>query len=203
MKPRQVRQAALPVILALSFMLGVSHAQDFRGSMAGAVTDSSGGRIQSAEVRLQATESSLQRQTKSDSRGEFRFTDLLPGAYTVTVRAAGFAEARSTVSIAVSSGREINVTLKPAAAQQKLEVPAQASSIITQPMDSSSAVHGGVVTARDLQTIPLAHRSFANIAYLVPGTVPVEPSDPTKARITAVSFGGSSGLNDEIGRAHV
>ena len=37
---------------------------------------------------------------------------------------------------------------------------------------------------------------FANIAYLVPGTEPVEPSDPTKARITAVSFGGSSGLND-------
>ncbi len=51
---------------------------------------------------------------------------------------------------------------------------------------------------QDLETIPLAHRSFANIAYLVPGTEPVEPSDPTKARITAVSFGGSSGLNDVL-----
>src|ERR1035438_4949839 len=130
-------------------MPGASRAQDFRGSMAGAVMDSSGGRVQSAEVRLQATESSLERQTRSDSRGEFRFTDLLPGAYTVTVLAKGFAEASSTVSIAVSSGREINVTLKPAAAQQKLEVPAQSSSIITQPVDSGSAVHGGVVTARD------------------------------------------------------
>ena len=90
MKPRPVRQAALAAILALSFMSAVSHAQDFRGSMAGMVMDSSGGRIQSAEVRLQATESSLERQTRSDSRGEFRFTDLLPGAYTVTVRASGF-----------------------------------------------------------------------------------------------------------------
>ena len=160
--------------------------------------DSSGGRIQSAEVRLQATESSLERQTRSDGRGEFRFTDLLPGAYTVTVRAKGFADASSTVSVTVASAREISVTLQPAAAQQRLEVPAQASSIVTQPVDSGSAVHGGVVTARDLQTIPLAHRSFANIAYLVPGTVPVEPSDPTKARITAVSFGGSSGLNDVL-----
>ncbi len=59
-------------------------------------------------------------------------------------------------------------------------------------------MHQGVVTARDLQTIPLAQRSFANIAYLVPGTEPVEPSDPTKARITAVSFGGSSGLNVDL-----
>jgi len=33
---------------------------------------------------------------------------------------------------------------------------------------------------------------------MVPGTVPVEPSDPTKARITAVSNGGSSGLNVEL-----
>ncbi len=52
--------------------------------------------------------------------------------------------------------------------------------------------------AQDLETIPLAARSFANIAYLVPGTEPVEPSDPTKARITAVSFGGSSGLNVQL-----
>ncbi|HEY0794300.1 MAG TPA: TonB-dependent receptor, partial [Acidisarcina sp.] len=55
-----------------------------------------------------------------------------------------------------------------------------------------------IVTTHDLETIPLAARSFANIAYLAPGTEPVEPSDPTKARITAVSSGGSSGLNMEI-----
>ena len=33
---------------------------------------------------------------------------------------------------------------------------------------------------------------------MVPGTEPVEPSDPTKARITAVSTGGSSGLNNQL-----
>src|SRR5207302_9659143 len=44
----------------------------------------------------------------------------------------------------------------------------------------------------------LFRSSFANIAYLAPGTEPLEPSDPTKARITAVSTGGSSGLNNEI-----
>jgi hypothetical protein len=39
LKPRPVRQAALAAILALSFVPGVSHAQDFRGIMAGAVMD--------------------------------------------------------------------------------------------------------------------------------------------------------------------
>ncbi len=72
------------------------------------------------------------------------------------------------------------------------------SSITTETIDTASAVHGGVVGSQDLETLPLPARSFANIAYLVPGTEPVEPSDPTKARITAVSTGGSSGLNNEL-----
>jgi hypothetical protein len=54
------------------------------------------------------------------------------------------------------------------------------------------------VTPQDIRNLPLAHRTFANLAFLVPGTQPVEPSDPTKARIMAVSFGGSSGLNAEL-----
>src|SRR5205823_319297 len=61
-----------------------------------------------------------------------------------------------------------------------------------------SVVHQGIITRQDLQNLPLAERSFANIAYLAPGTEPVEPSDPSKARITAVATGGSSGLNNEI-----
>src|SRR4029077_17722612 len=68
----------------------------------------------------------------------------------------------------------------------------------TQPIELSSATHQAIVSEQDLDTIPLAARSFANIAYLAPGTEPVEPSDPTKARIPAVSTGGSSGLNNEL-----
>jgi hypothetical protein len=79
-----------------------------------------------------------------------------------------------------------------------VNVQSNASSITTESIDTASAVHQGVVGSRDLETLPLASRSFANIAYLVPGTMPVEPSDPTKARITAVSTGGSSGLNNEL-----
>src|SRR5580658_2750164 len=171
-------------------------AQDFHGSLVGAVNDASGGRVQSADVSLQASESSLERQTKTDSRGEFRFDNLPPGNYKLIVRAPSFAEASSTVAVVVSSVRDVNVTLNLSSARQTVNVQAQASSIVTQPIDTTSAVHGGAVGAKDLETIPLANRSFANIAYLVPGTEPVEPSDPTKARITAVSFGGSSGLND-------
>jgi hypothetical protein len=186
------------LFLALPFLALSLAAQDFRGSLVGTVTDASGGRIRDAVIGLHAAGSSLERQASSDARGEFRFDDLSPGPYRVTVKTPGFAEASSSVAVVVSSTREIAVTLNPAPIEQAVTVQGQASSVTTQAMDTTSAVHGGAVTAQDLVTIPLANRSFANIAYLIPGTEPVEPSDPTKARITAVSFGGSSGLNDVL-----
>ncbi|MFY9531330.1 MAG: carboxypeptidase regulatory-like domain-containing protein [Candidatus Acidiferrales bacterium] len=186
------------VALLSAFLLPGVRAQNPTGSLRGVVQDVSGGRVPSARIAVQALGSFIERQAASNDRGEFRLDDLPPGAYHVSVNAHGFAEARSDVTVIVSSVREITVTLNAGAVQQTVNVQGQASSITTQPLDTASAVHQAVVTARDLQTIPLAARTFANIAYLAPGTEPVEPSDPTKARITAVSSGGSSGLNNEL-----
>jgi hypothetical protein len=194
----RVGNALVAALLVAPLFVTQARAQDFRGSLVGTVQDASGGRVQSARIVVHATESSFEREATSDERGEFRLDDLPVGAYHVIVNAPGFAEARSDVTVLVSLVRQITVVLKPSAMQQAVKVQGEASSITTEPIDTASAVHGGAVMAHDLETIPLAHRSFANIAYLVPGTEPVEPSDPTKARITAVSTGGSSGLNIEL-----
>ena len=186
---------SLFVVVVLATLL---HAQNPRGSLRGAVQDATGARIPSASIVVQSVDSRMQRTATSEDRGEFRLDDLLPGAYRITVSAAGFAPAQAHVSIAVSSVREVTVTLQPATPAESVSVQGQNSSITTQPIDLVSVVHQGVITSQDLQTLPLAARSFANIAYLAPGTEPVEPSDPTKARITAVSTGGSSGLNNDL-----
>ena len=182
----------------MSIASGVFLAQNPRGALRGTVQDATGGRIPGAKIVVTSVDSSLRREATSEDRGEFRLDDLLPGAYRVSVSAPGFAPAQANVSIAVSSVREVTVTLKLAAPSETVKVEAQNSSITTQPIDLVSVVHQGVVSSHDLLTLPLANRSFANIAYLAPGTEPVEPSDPTKARITAVSTGGSSGLNNDL-----
>src|SRR6202140_1439222 len=173
-------------------------AQNPRGTLRGVVQDSSGARIPGAKVTVESAGLSTEREVQTSEHGEFRVDGLLPGEYWVRVKAAGFEVAESRVVVQVSSGRDIDVVLKPTGVHQEVNVSGEASSITTQPVDIASAVQQGIVTAQDLREIPLAHRSFANIAYLVPGTEPVEPSDPTKARITAVSTGGSSGLNNEL-----
>jgi carboxypeptidase family protein len=186
------------VVVSLALLAAVLQAQNPRGSLRGTVQDATGARISSAKIAVQAVDSPMQREASSEDRGEFRLDDLIPGAYRMTVSATGFAPAQADVSIAVSSVREVTVTLKAAAPAESVSVQGRNSSITTQPIDLVSVVHQGVVSSEDLQTLPLAARSFANIAYLAPGTEPVEPSDPTKARITAVSTGGSSGLNNDL-----
>ncbi len=173
-------------------------AQNPNGALRGEVQDTSGARVAGARVVVQSTESSISRETVADERGEFRIEGLLPGVYHVVVTASGFAEATADVKVAVSVVRDISVALKPEIKRETVGVEGNASSITTEPIDTASAERGGVVSRRDLETLPLPARSFANIAFLVPGTEPVEPSDPTKARITAVSTGGSSGLNNEL-----
>jgi carboxypeptidase family protein/TonB-dependent receptor-like protein len=186
------------LVVALAMIFSVSQAQEFHGSLAGRILDLSGGRLVGAKIALRAQGVSVERGAISDSQGEFRVDDLAPGPYQLVVTAAGFADATSNVDVLVATVRDITVTMKPRGVQQTLNVQGQRSSITTQPINLSSAVHQSAVSGHDLETIPLAARSFANIAYLAPGTEPVEPSDPTKAHITAVSTGGSSGLNNVL-----
>jgi carboxypeptidase family protein len=199
------RLAGIPQILLIFVCICVSaskssllHAQNSNGALRGEVQDATAARVPHAKVVVQSAESSITREATANDRGEFRLESLLPGSYHVTVTAKGFAEATADVEVAVSVVRDISVTLKPATERATVNVEGISSSITSETIDTASAVHGGVVGSRDLETLPLPARSFANIAYLVPGTEPVEPSDPTKARITAVSTGGSSGLNNEL-----
>jgi hypothetical protein len=162
------------------------------------VQDETGARIASAKIILTMAGRSVVRNGVANQRGEFRFDDLAPGTWFIAVSSKGFTDAAASLAIAVSSVRDIAVILKPGAEPTTVGVRAEGGSITAQPNDLSSSVHQAIATSEDIESLPLPARSFANVAYLAPGTEPVEPSDPTKARITAVSTGGSSGLNNEL-----
>ena len=182
----------------MCLVAALAGAQTLGGSLRGIVNDANGAAIPAASIKVHLNASSVERAVASDGRGGFRMDDLPPGAYRITVTAPGFADAVADVKVAISSVRDISVRMKPSAVVQTVNVQAQSSSITSQAIDLASQVHQSVITSQDLEELPLPARSFANIAYLAPGTEPVEPSDPTKARITAVSTGGSSGLNNEL-----
>jgi hypothetical protein len=188
-----------PIVAVLLLAAPVfAYAQTVTGAIRGVVKDPSAARIANATIDLQRNGTSLTRHITADAHGEFRVEGLPPGSWHLSVNATGFATASSDVDILVSSTQDVTVTMRVPPVRQTAGVNATASSVTTQAIDADSNVHQTIVTSADLEALPLPARSFANIAYLAPGTEPVEPSDPTKARITAVSTGGSSGLNNEL-----
>jgi len=186
------------VVFQISMFLTLSAAaQSPEGAIVGTVVDTSNARIAGATVKASAKGFALMRSVKTNAVGEFRIESLPPGTYVVSVEAKGFAAKSGEVMVAVTSTPTVSVKLQPASVQQTVNV-ANPASLTASPIETSSSVVKTSIGQADLESVPLAHRSFANIAYLAPMTEPVEPSDPTKARITAVSFGGSSGLNVDL-----
>jgi hypothetical protein len=190
---RSVLLAAV-AILAFCGTFG-ARAQEFRASLLIEVSDSSGGAVPAAKVKLSRPASGANLAQTTDARGEARFVALSPATYALTVDAPGFAPQSESVVVSIGSQAAIRITLVPESLHQSVEVADRGPSLASQPLETASSTVETVVTSADLDEIPLAARSFANIAIMAPFTAPVEPSDPTKARITAVSFGGSSGLN--------
>ena len=182
----------------LSLLVVTALAQTPQGALVGTVSDPNGGRIAGATVSVEAVGSSLRRVAATNSVGEYRMEGLPPNDYRVTVSATNFSPLTYVVKVTVNSSPTIPVVLKPGAVSAAVQVSDSGSSLYSQPLETTSSVQKTLIAKKDLANIPLAHRSFANIAYLAPMTQPVEPSDPTKARITAVAFGGSSGLNLDL-----
>ena len=173
-------------------------AQSPEGAIVGTVSDASGARIAGAKITATARDFALTRSTQSGSLGEFRLESLPPGRYNVKIEAPNFAPLEAKVAVSVSGSPTLNARLKPGTVKETITVEARGTSVADQPVETTSSEMKSTIGVGDLRELPLAHRSFANIAYLSPMTEPVEPSDPTKARITTVSFGGSSGLNVDL-----
>jgi Carboxypeptidase regulatory-like domain/TonB dependent receptor len=175
-----------------------ANAQEFRGSLLVEVRDASGGAIPSAKAELTDPRSGLAQSVTANSLGEARFQAIPPSVYSLIVTATGFAAQTDNITVAIGSRPTVRVTLRPESVRQSVEVHDRGPSLASQALETTSSTVQTVITANDIDEVPLSARSFANIALMAPFTAPVEPSDPTKARITAVSFGGSSGLNVDL-----
>ena len=107
-QPHSYSSMVLKLCIGLAFALSVSamFAQS-RGGINGRVTDSSGAVLQGARVELQPQGIVA----VTNQLGEFTFTNVLPGDYTVIVSYVGFESSSKKVTVAASSRPAVNVSL--------------------------------------------------------------------------------------------
>lgn len=87
-------------------------AQELTGSIEGTIKDPSGAVVPQAVVKVSGPTLVGTKTTTSDTAGYYRFANLPPGSYTITVTAKGFATAKRSLALAVGGVPTVDFTLK-------------------------------------------------------------------------------------------
>src|SRR5215471_11684979 len=94
-------------------------AQEFRGTISGTVTDSSGAVIKDAQVTITETNTNTVNRTKTDSAGQYVVPFLQPGTYRIVVEMASFKrDVRDGITLQANEHPLIDMTLQVGNAQE-------------------------------------------------------------------------------------
>jgi hypothetical protein len=87
-------------------------AQNVYGTIAGAVTDTSGAAIANATVTLTNLGTAEKRTLQSGASGEYTFVNILPGNYRLEGEKSGFKKfVREPISVDIESGIRVDIAL--------------------------------------------------------------------------------------------
>lgn len=149
-----------------SLLLGSLAAQTTTSTVLGDVTDPNNAIIPGATVSLRSLSTGVAQSTPTDNRGAYRFFAIAPGSYEVKVTANGFQTAlRAKVLVEAAAQVKVDFRLVVAGVSESVSVDERAPLLQTQ--DGSV---GGIVTATELQRLPVNGRNYTRLIQLMPGT---------------------------------
>lgn len=152
-------------VALLLLMLPAARAQVDSGVLLGKITDSSGAVVPGAEVQLLSEETRLTTTTTSGEHGDYTFSPVRIGTYTVTAQKTGFSKtSQSHITVDIQQQVLINLTLQPGRIDQTVEVTAAAPLLQTQ-----EASVGQVINSQAIQDMPLNGRNYTFLAQLAAG----------------------------------
>ena len=169
-----------------------ARAQTFqRSALEGTVTDSNGGVIVGASVALEGTRLLGGPWTvATDGRGHYRFGQLLPGSYDVSVTAQGFRPARRTgIALPVETTYTVDVALSVGSLTERVDVSASRALI-----DVRSSSSPTILTEPLLHDLPTT-RTLTSLLSLAPG---VTTTPPLNGYVGEVAYGGTQGSGNGI-----
>jgi hypothetical protein len=186
---------ALVCVCALLFS-AVAFAQTTvaTGSIVGTVTDATGAVLAGANVTITGPTGQTIK-TSTSGAGTYASGNLIPGMYTVRIEAKGFKTAQLALDVKVDN--TANGSAKLEVGQESTVVEVQASEI---QVNTEQATVQGVLTASQIENLPVNGRNFLDLAQLEPGVQIQDGTnfDPTKVGYSSISFGGRFGRTARI-----
>jgi hypothetical protein len=151
------------------FLLGCLPAlwsQAVTATVVGTVTDTTGAVVPNASVKLINQGTGAVATQLSNGSGNYEFTFLVPGTYSVNIGAKGFKESkRSDISVRVDTTTRVDMALQPGAATQIITVTGEAPLLQTDRADVSAQIE-----SKQVLDLPVgSQRNFQALESLVPG----------------------------------
>ena len=151
-------------LMALAAANGSLWAQSIYGSIRGLVTDPSQGVVAGAKVTLINEGTSAERAALTNTTGEYAFSQVIPGAYTVSVEAQGFRKI-DRKGIVLETQNQLTVDLQ-------LEVGSAAESVVVTSevalIETATASQGQIIDNQKLVDLPNIGRNPFMMSKLTP-----------------------------------
>src|ERR1700720_739195 len=159
---RVAKFAAIAIALTLLFSSLLVAQQTITATLSGAVSDSSGAIVSGAKITLMAPERGFSRIFTTNNTGEYVFSLLSAGTYTLQVEVNGFKTYRQDgIVLAAGQSARQPITLNPGAIAEEVTVTTQAPLLNVDNANISSDI-----TARQVVELPLNLRNVFGLATL-------------------------------------
>jgi len=165
--------------------------QAINATLAGRITDSSGGSVAKATLTIVNTATGFTRTVQSSDSGDYVIPALPPGEYKVSAEFAGFQRQTKAVVLQVGQSAELDFSLSPGGVEQKVEV--EATSELAEPTRTQVST---VITENQIVNLPVNGREFIDFALLSPavaiGDTTAGNTDVIVEPVTKLSFAGQN-----------
>ena len=174
-------RAVVVCLCALLLFVGYTFAQETTGGIVGTVKDPSGASVPNATVSVTAPALVGTKTVQTDSSGNYRFANLPPSSYTLTVTATGFNTEKRTFILEVGHLPTVDITLEVGKTTSVIEVTGAAPQI-----DTTTNVTTTNVTEDVIQSIPHG-RSFQSVIQFAPAA----RNEPLMGNNSMGGYGGN------------
>lgn len=161
-------------------------------TIVGTATDSTGA-VAGASVTATNKATGATRTTTTSATGDFRFDQLAPSAYTVSINKNGYAGYVQSFQLLIGQTVTVGATLRIGQASEVVEVRSGEVQL-----DMAKTEVAQQISPEEVNELPMLGRDSANLAYLVPGVKAADSFDPTKNRSASLSVNGASGRNVNV-----
>ncbi len=176
-------------------MLSLPLLAQFNANLQGTVTDTTGGVVPNAHIKLLNAGTQSTQEATSNDQGFYRFNQIPAGNYTVTIDAQGFQTFTLTdLHIAADVPQTANATLQPGNIQSSVTVTAEAVAAL-QTADGSVS---GTITSQAIQTLPTFGRDVYELIRTMPGITGTGGRSGTGNAVPLGNTTGPGGSNNAI-----